>query len=344
MKRLNIARWGVFAGLLLTVFFIVLMRQVFYLFIAGAVLAYLLFPLVDHFEQRGMPEHLPILLSYAIFATVVGCLVFIITPQIYRESQNLAQSLPTYMESIVQTFQRVAENLGIFFQNNGLSVYSQQTANLLQEKILEMSERTMVYLFSLPQLLLYILLCPVIAYYLLRDHEKIGGRLLLIFPPEKRAEILVLGQNIDAALRGFIKGNLLVALIVGLIAGVGLFFLRVDYSLTLGAFVGLSNLIPYFGPFIGAIPVLLIALLTPGANLFLIALFLFFVQQIENIFISPKILGEQVGLHPIAIIFLVLAGGYAGGLFGMLFIVPIAAIGKIVIKYLYDKIVSFSID
>ena len=344
MNRQLAVRLGTLIGLILAAFFIYMIRQIIYIFISGMVLAYLLYPLVEHFSRRNMPKLLPIILSYAIFSAVLACLIFILIPRLYGESQSLTAALPIYTEMIVQYFQNLSAGFGLFLQNTGLEDFSMNITMLLQDKVTVFTEKTMAYILSLPQLVLYILLAPVLSFYFLRDHKKISASFLQVFPPEKRSEISILGESIDMALKGFIKGNLLVAVIVGLISGIGLFFLDLEYSMTLGAFVGIFNLIPYFGPFLGAIPVIIIAILTPGSKIIFILFFLFFVQQIENIFISPKIIGEQVGLHPLAIIFFVLIGGYAGGLFGMLFIIPFAAVGKILIKYLYEKIVAFSID
>lgn len=344
MNRQFLVRLGAFIGLVLAGFFLFAVRQVLYIFIAGVVLAYLLYPLVDHFNQRNMPRSLPIVLAFLIFGAALACLVFIFIPRLYEETQSLANQLPAYIQAISASFQDIADKLGFFLQNTGLENYGTEMGAILQKRLAAFSEKTMSYILSLPQLLLYIFLTPVLSYYFLRDRQKIAAGFLDIFPPAHRSDLIILGKSIDEALKGFVKGNLLVAFIVGLISGVGLYFLGLDYSLTLGAMVGIFNIIPYFGPFLGAIPVLIIAILTPGSKILLIIIFLFFVQQIENIFISPKVIGEQVGLHPISIIFFVLIGGYAGGLFGMLFIIPIVAVGKILIKYLYGKIVAFSVD
>ncbi|MBQ2765104.1 MAG: AI-2E family transporter, partial [Firmicutes bacterium] len=107
---------------------------------------------------------------------------------------------------------------------------------------------------------------------------------------------------------------------------------------------GFLEIIPYFGPFLWMIPIVLFLLLQGESNIFIVIVLLFFIQQFENYFISPRILGDQVGLHPVSVILLVLVGGYFGGIIGMVLIIPVAAVLKVVLIFLYNRLVASGID
>ncbi|MGM9567583.1 MAG: AI-2E family transporter [Clostridia bacterium] len=182
------------------------------------------------------------------------------------------------------------------------------------------------------------------SYYFLRDKNKIAGHLLMMFPPPARVTVTTLWEEIDGVLMAFIRGNLLVSLFVTLLTTTGLFFLGVEYAAVLGILYGILDIIPYFGPFLGAIPVILLPLMQGDVNMILLILLLFGVQQCENFFISPRILGDQVGLHPVTVMVLVLIGGYCGGILGMVGVIPLAAVLKVLLIFLYERLVATSVD
>ena len=136
----------------------------------------------------------------------------------------------------------------------------------------------------------------------------------------------------------------MVAFIVGILTFGALWILGVDHALVFGILYGVLDIIPYFGPFLGMIPIVLFLLLQGEANIFLVIVLLFLIQQFENYFISPRILGDQVGLHPVSVILLVLVGGYCGGIIGMVLIIPVAAVLKVVLIFLYNRLVASGID
>jgi predicted PurR-regulated permease PerM len=148
----------------------------------------------------------------------------------------------------------------------------------------------------------------------------------------QRDDHRALGQlltQINAVLSGFIRGHLLVALIVALISFLGLSILQVDFALLIGFTAGILDIVPYFGPIIGALPAVVIALLeSPLKALYVIVLF-FIIHQLESTIVSPKILGDRVGLHPLAVVFVLLAGGQLAGIVGVLLAVPVTAGFKI---------------
>jgi len=138
----------------------------------------------------------------------------------------------------------------------------------------------------------------------------------------------------------FIRGHLLVASMVGVLTSLGLALVGVKFYLLLGIIAGIADLIPYFGPIIGAIPAVGLALLNSSQQALYVLLVMVVVQQVENNLLSPKILGDSVGLHPVVVIFVLLAGGHLFGILGMLLAVPLTAILRILVNYLYTLLVS----
>lgn len=333
---------GIFVFLLLVLFYF-LFRGVFYLFFASVAVCYLLGPMVDGFRKQSVPPVAAIFISYALILTLLLCFVLLIFPLLYKEFSGILSLLPRYYDDLFSFWSRHVKDTSVM---NFLEVIG------LEEKLMayveawssNMAHRSLDFLAALPKFALYLILIPVIAYYLLRDKNEILEKLLLSFSPRFRVTVTTLGCQMNEVLWGFLRGNVVIALIVAVLTTAGLMILKLRYAAALGVLYALFDMIPYFGPVLGAVPVVIIALIQGNCNLLLVLLVLFAVQQIENFFLSPKILGEHVGLHPISVILLVLIGGYCGGIFGMILIIPFAAVAKVVLVFLYRRVVAPDID
>ncbi|HEX3032252.1 MAG TPA: AI-2E family transporter, partial [Bacillota bacterium] len=146
--------------------------------------------------------------------------------------------------------------------------------------------------------------------------------------------------DMDQVLRGFIRGHLLVCGLVGGLSALGLYLIGVPFALLLGIIAGILDIIPFFGPILGAVPALALALLQSWqATIYTLLLFVI-IQQVEGNIITPKILGEAVGLHPLIIIFALLAGGHLWGVTGMIIALPLAAVIRVAARYMLIKLVS----
>lgn len=330
-------------GALLLVFFLSRFREVALLLLFSVIASYLLYPMVDAFTAKNVPSAVAILICYGIFLIILLFLITSIVPFLYNEFRGIISSLPVYYQYVLSLWDHYMADggLGDFFQTMG---FDENLMDYLGTMADRFGDQTFQVLSLIPKLLLGSLLIPVISYYFLKDKNKILGNVLMVFPPRTRVSVITLWEHIDEVLRSFIGGNLLVSLIVGILTFVGLWILGVEYAVVLGLLYGLFDIIPYFGPFLGAIPIVIFPLLQGEVNIFLVILVLFFVQQCENYFISPRILGKQVGLHPVSVIILVLIGGYSGGVFGMVFIIPVAAVAKVLISFFYEKLVASTID
>lgn len=330
------------AGLLLAgaLFFLYRVRQVLTPFILGAFLAYLLKPAMLSLEKKGIKRPLAILILYLLILSLGLLLLLFILPRLLRELNEFINHLPfftTEIEGVIQNFYQRYHQVAI----------PGSLRQLLDESIINISaafqQAARHAVRSLLDLLAgatSFLLAPILAYYLLRDSEQIGKAAGHLVPLQIKEDILGLWLEIDRVLTNFIRGHLLVSLVVGFLTGLGLALVGSRYAVILGVIVGLADLIPYFGPLLGTLPVLALTLLEGKKTALYALVVMVVVQQIEGSLLAPRILGESVGLHPLVIVFALLVGGELWGVAGLLLAVPLTAIGVILVKFIWARLVG----
>ena len=309
-------------------------------FIVAFVLAYLLSPVVEALERRGGGRKVAITLVFLGIIMTIALIVFFILPKLYSELSKLSSVLP----GTVQALDRLIQDFRSNFRSTGLPsrVASVLDGHLAKGEIF-LAEQLQAFLEQLPELLAsmsLLILSPVIAIYLLADWKRFQTRFLRIVPQRWRMDWQRLLQDISHIVRCFIRGNMIVALIVGILCGVGVKLVGMDYALLIGVLCGVFDLIPYFGPLIGAIPSILLGLIESPIMAVKIAVVILIVQQLEGNVISPKLMGDSVGLHPLWIVFALLAGGEIAGFWGLLLSVPLAAVLRVIIRHIYFWLVS----
>lgn len=309
-------------------------------FFLAFVLAYLLNPLVEGLERYRIGRKCSITIVFILIVVVLAATVFLVLPTLYNELSKLAVILPNTLQSITERIDGFREQ----FKATGLP---SRVALVLDEHLGQgevlVANWLRLFLDNLPNALasvsLYIL-SPVIALYLLADWKGLGEKFFRIVPQRWRMEWRRLWQDINHVIRLFARGNLVVAIIVGILVGVGVKLVGMEYALLIGLICGIFDLIPYFGPVIGAVPSVLLALTKSPAMAFKVAVVILIVQQLEGNVISPKLMGDSVGLHPLWIVFAILAGGEIAGFWGMFLAVPIAAMVRVVFNHIYFRLVS----
>lgn len=302
-------------------------------------LAYLLNPVVEVLEKRGIGRKWAIAMVFVGILLVLGATFFLMLPKLYMELAKLAISLPMTMQTLDQSIQDFRAN----FRSSGLP---SQVALVIDENLarveIYMVERLRAFLQTLPKMLAslsLLILSPVLAIYFLADWKRLNKGFLRLVPQKWRVEWQRLLQDINHVIRRFIRGDLIVAVIVGILTGIGVKLLGMEYALLIGIICGVFDLIPYFGPVIGAVPSIILGLTHSPMMGLKIAIVILVVQQIESDIISPKLMGDSVGLHPLLIVFALLAGGELAGFWGMLFSVPIAAVLRVILRHIYFRLV-----
>ena len=321
-------------GLVGALYFIWLVRSALYPFIIGLLIAYMLNPIVCYLEGKGLRRLFSIIILYLfLFAIVIIGGSKLLTVLI-RDLEYFAQDLP-------QIVARINEIL-IFIQSQYQNSSLPYSLRLAIDEALLLAENDMQQfigqivnsIINIARNSIGVAISPILAFYLLHDWYAIKSKLLLLLPGRWRTECVLFFRDVDKVLGGIIRGQLTVACIVGVAVTSGLYFLQLKFALIIGILAAMFDIIPYFGPIIGAAPAVMLAILeSPWMAVKVIIMFVI-IQQIEGNIIHPKIVGDNIGLHPLTVIFFVFVGGEVGGLIGMLLGVPVAAIGKVFVGHL----------
>lgn len=323
--------------LLAGVYFLYLVRSILFPFLVAGLIAYLVNPLIQKLLRRGFSRVGAIILLFSMLLTVTLIFGVFGLPLVIEELDHLTDSLPSYVNGIQTKFDQFYAD----FQRIRLPAFVKQIADQslvkAEQTVIDFLNRLTDIIFRLISHLTSLLMSPIIAYYLLKDMEIITKSMEGMVPKRYRKEVFQVWVEINAVISGFMRGQFLVSLFIAVISTIGLVVLKVNFAVVLGAIAGVFNIIPYLGPILGAIPAVAIALLKSPLKAVGVAILFQVVQQIESGFISPKIVGSKVGLHPITVIFAVLAGGKLGGILGMILAVPIAGIVKVILKFVAEK-------
>lgn len=326
-----------FLGLLLVGLFLFMVRAALIPFVYAVILAYLLAPLVDLLEGRGLNRVAAILLLYAVLAALLALVITSVLPLIITELEAFADMLPYYTKEVSSYLNQMQYFYSRIALPASLRQVADETITRFEDSLLKHVRAMAEFMVSLFSHAFGIIIAPILAFYMLRDLTLIRDAFFSVVPTCVNSDFKYLSQEMGAVFSGFIRGHLLVSLIVGVLSFIGLTLLRIDFALLIGIVAGVFDIIPYFGPVIGALPAIIIALLeSPLKAMYVIVLFIG-IHQLESTVVSPKILGERVGLHPLTVIFAVLVGGQMGGIVGILLAVPLTAGMKVFYGYLRHR-------
>lgn len=315
-------------------------------FLIGILLTLLLNPMIMFLERKFKSHRLVnIFFSYVLISFVFSVGFKLLIPAIINTLNTLISEIPNYINMLniflnkFLTQSKVLETLIPHLQNNLNSILTK-----LLDLFSKVSSDLFIYIFSITSLLFDIIMGIILSIYMLYDKEKIfiGFKKLLYacFPISKANDIIEFFKVSHNIFYHYIIGKLIDSLIIGCLAFIGFqFILKINNTLFLSFIVFLTNIIPYFGPFIGAVfPIAMTLVYSPIKALW-VALFLLILQQLDGNLIGPKVMGDQVGLNPLWIISAVLIGGSLFGIIGVFLSVPIAGIIKFSIdKYIQNKI------
>lgn len=311
----------------------------------AVIIAYLLSPMVHFLERKGFKRIWAVVLLYTAGISAIIFLSVTITPKITREISNLIELLPQYSRQtnllVNRIYTQIKQLDDISPQLSGVKEVIEGNIVNIEYEIIDVLRQLTNSIIGTLSHIVTLALIPIFSFYFLKDADYFKKKIIFLIPKSCREECINIGRDIDKLLSKFIRGQIIVAMIVGLLSTIALFILGIDFAFLIGFIAGVSNIIPYVGPIIGAIPAVVIALLDTPAKAIWVILAFTIIQQIESAVLSPKIVGDSVGLHPIVVILSLLIGNEWYGVIGMLFAVPIAASIKIVGKHIINLIVRF---
>lgn len=341
-KSIRIASFILFVILL--VLAVVRLWPVIMPFFLAVLFAYLLQPLVSKLEKLEVDKGAAIIVIYAYFFILLTGVVALCVPILSSQFANLFRRLPQLLQQTQVALNNAVSGTGSAFMRDLAERLTDTVADSLYARISSVFEDSAALIAVLLRAALYTLLTPFLAYYILRDHGSLGRTVASWLPVSERGELKRLAEEIDHLLRQFVRGYLLVSIIVALLAAAFYLCIDLDDALALGMIMGVADIIPYFGPFIGAIPAVAVALSVNTGKAVITAVGLTVIQQLESIVITPRIMGDKIGLHPLATIMAVLAGGLLFGVLGTILAVPATAAGLLIIRYLWARIVGAKIN
>lgn len=302
-------------------------------FIIAAVISYLLNPIVKIFERNGIKRIYGVIIVYLIFMTLILLLSFVLVPKLIREIGVLVENIPRYSYEMQNFLKRLQEG----YMNSGLP---ESLKEILDENILMVQSMLLTVLQNIANgiigtfsQLFNIIIIPVLTFYMLKDIEYFKSQFILLLPKSRRMKFIILLRDIDNVFGRFIRGQIIVATFVGVFTTVALLIIKVKYAFILGIFAGISNIIPYFGPFIGIVPTILFALLDSTTKALYAGGAFILIQQIESGLLTPRIIGKSVGIHPVYVIMSLIIGGKLFGVVGLIIAVPALAAIKLTLRH-----------
>ena len=308
---------------------------------AAFVIAYLLDPVIDRFEARRVSRAVAIfVLIGAVGAVFLGALL-VVVPKMQHEVAGVADRMPGYLERLTTVvIPQVEARLGIRLPHTIADVIARVKSGEIPipfDALRGAATRALAAVFGTVSSLVGLLVIPILAYYLLVEFDDIVARMALWIPPRQRGYVMEKARTVDRLISGFLRGQLLVAMLLGLLYAVGFTLIGVDLAIAVGLLAGVLALVPYLGSATALATASILVILEYGIDWHLGAVFGWYVvvQAIEGFVLTPRIVGSSVGLHPAVVIVALLIGGDLFGFLGLLVAVPGAAIVKVFVEELF---------
>jgi len=313
-------------------------------FLAAALLAYLGNPLVTRLTRLRLPRALAVVLVFLLFALLVAALLVFILPAFQRQIVEFAQRLPTYFDWLQrQALPWIEELTGaelvldVATLRETLQAHWQEMGGWLKLSV----EYAMQSGLRLVGWLVTLVLIPVVTFYLLLDWDRLLAKLLALLPASKQPRARALARETDAVLGSFLRGQLSVMLALATVYATGLWIVGLDLALPIGLLAGLLSFVPYLGLITGVTAAGIGAYIQfQDVQPLLWVLAVFGVGQLlDSLWFTPRFVGGRTGLHPVAVIFAILAGGQLFGFAGVLLALPVAAVLKVWLRHLHGRYV-----
>jgi len=316
--------------LVLIVVFWAKVRNILLELLLGSLLAYMLEPAVCFLTRKNkIKRGLAIFIVICILILIIAAVLIFVVPILARNITEIVANIPAVMEKLTNKIKNLTSNPEI---NEKLTSVINTFYNKLQNNIATIGENVSGYIFtvagSIIEVIVGILTTFVLTVYLMKDKKKIFDTFLGWFPFSWHDTVKGICDELGRILSKFLQGQLLIALIIGILETIGLMLLRVPYAVLLGIIGGISNFIPYFGPVIGAVPAVISAMFVSPIKAIWALMVFVLAQQFDNNILSPKIIQGNLGIHPITTIIVIFIGGEFFSIAGILLAVPVYAVLK----------------
>jgi predicted PurR-regulated permease PerM len=315
-----------------------LLAEILLPFVAGVVIAYLLDPLVDRLRQHRVPRGLASFIVLLLFLLVVVLVLLLLVPLLQAEIGDLVRRVP----QLVAMSQRLADHLMTLAEKYATPEDMQRARAAVGARVgdvfgwfVQLLQTVLTSSVALFNVLSLVFITPVVAFFLLRDWDRMLAQIDSWLPREHAPVIRAQAAKVDETLSGFLRGQGTVCLLLGAFYAVALALAGLDFGLVIGVFIGLISFIPFAGSMVGAVLSIGLTAVQFGdwTHILVVAGIFIFGQIVEGNFLTPKLVGDRVNLHPVWVIFALLAFGALFGFVGVLLAVPVAAILGVLVRF-----------
>ena len=336
-------RWFWLGGVVLLCVFVWLLHSILTPFLVALSLAYLFDPLLDRLEKLGLSRTWGVIAEFTLFTLIFTALMLVLVPMLAKQLLRLYELVPQMLDWLQHSAVPWAQSkLGLsdgFWKFDkvkaAISEHMGQSTDIVGVVLSQATASSLALIGWLANLVLI----PVVSFYLLRDWDVMMAKIRSLLPRDREPTIVALGGECHEVLGAFVRGQLIVMVALGVIYAAGLMIVGLELGLLIGLIAGLAAIVPYMGFVIGIGAALVAGLFQFGGDLYpmvgIVAVFMVG-QALEGMVLTPLLVGDRIGLHPVAVIFAILAGGELFGFTGVLLALPVAAVIMVLVRHMHD--------
>lgn len=338
----TLRRIFILAGIALILWILFLLKPVVLPFMGAFLIAYLFSPLVNRLHRMGLPRWMSISAVFVGIGVVMTLAAWYLVPLIWEQLMYAKNNIPanihwinyTFLPWLSDTFNLVPMEIDTEQMSAAIMEYIQTnySADSIQAMLLKVAQSGLNFI----QIGGTIVLIPVIAFYFLLDWNRMLDRMRRLIPRKHEKSTMIIVSECHSVLGAFVKGQFLVMFLLGVVYAVGLQLIGLEVGLIIGMIAGLASIIPYLGFAVGIIAAVIATLFQFGMDwmqLVLVLVVFMIGQAIEGYILQPFLLGDKIGLSPVAVVFAVLAGAQLAGFLGMLIALPVAAVIVVLLRH-----------
>ena len=342
MQDRTLKRIFILAGIALILWVLYLLKPVVLPFIGAFLVAYLFSPLVDKLHKIGLPRWLSISAVFIGIGVVITLAFWYLVPLVWEQLMYAKNSIPSgihwanykFLPWLSDSFNLVPMELDVDQISAAIMEYVQTnySADSIQAMIAKLAQSGLNFI----QIGGTVVLIPIIAFYFLLDWDRMLDSFRRLIPRRHEEQTLVIVKECHSVLGAFVKGQFLVMVLLGVVYAMGLQLIGLEVGLIIGMVAGLCSIIPYLGFAVGIIAAVIASLFQFGIDwmqLLLVGVVFMIGQAVEGYILQPFLLGDKIGLSPVAVVFAVLAGAQLGGILGMLIALPVAAVIVVLLRH-----------
>ena len=339
-REINNQRYLLIIGvLLLVVAMLYLLRSVLLPFVVGIVVAYFLNPLVNKITCNKISRNTATALVMGLFLLLLLPFLVLLGSMTVHQIGEFVSNLPQYANSFALKIKDYVQNLQTYFPNLLDKNWEEMWQGNIGESLKPLGkifQKVVVNGFAFINVISLLLISPVVAFYMLRDWQSFTGKIYDLIPHKHKQNVIDGVAAIDRIISGYLRGQVMVCVALGSFYAFGLWLVGLDLGLLVGFIAGIISFIPYVGSISGFLMAMVLVVTQYGTMTKIAAVVAVFLigQFLEGNFLTPKLVGENIGLHPVWVMFALLAGGVLLGLLGMIIAVPFAACVGVLLRYL----------